>query len=78
MSTPNNNLEFQGLLLSKRYDCGYIDNDYAFCATLCSSHCSEVITVILFKLLKMAVFKDVMCSLLEYCQCFGGADGLCL
>lgn len=78
MSTLNNNLEFQGLLLSKRYDCGYIDNAYAFCVTLCSSHCSEVIIVILSKLLKMAVFKGVMFSLLEYCQCFGGADCLCL
>lgn len=78
MLTLSSNLEFRGLLLSERYDSGYIDNAYAFCATLCSSQCSEVIIVILSKLLKMAVFKDVIHSLLEYYQCFRGAYCLCL
>ena len=83
MSTLNNNLEFQVLLLSKRYDSGNIDNAYANCATLCSSHCSEVmyfvvIIVILSKLLQMVVFRDVICSLSEYYQCSRGADCLFL
>jgi hypothetical protein len=78
VSTLNNNLEFQVLLLSKRYDSGCIDNAYAFCATLCSSHCSKVIIVILSKLLKMMVFRDVIHSLLEYYQYFRRADCLFL
>ena len=51
------------------------------CATLFCSHCSEVmcfvvIIVILSELLQTVVFRDVICSLLEYYQCFR-ADCLC-
>jgi len=53
-----------------------------FCLTLCSSHCNEVmyfvvIIVILSKFLQTVVFRDVICSMLEYYQCFRGADCLC-
>jgi hypothetical protein len=71
MLTLNNNLEIQVPQLSRRYDSGFLDSAYTVCATLCSSHCSKVmyfvvIIVILSKLLKMAVFRDVMRNLLEY------------
>jgi hypothetical protein len=63
--TQNNNLEFQVLLLSKRYYSGCLDNTYKFCAPLCSSHYGEVvyfivIIVILSKLLQTAVFRDAI------------------
>jgi hypothetical protein len=49
MSTLNSNLEYQVLLLSKRYDSAYLDNADRFCATLYGNHFSKImyITVIL-------------------------------
>ena len=83
ISTLSNNLEFQVLLLSERYDSAYLDSAYVFCATPYSNHFSEVmyyivIIVILSKLLKSAVFRDVICSPLDDYQCFRGADCLFL